>query len=290
MLKYFFENTNLTQVVQIRDLLSIKKQRIQYGDFSEPEREIQAAESIFSWIKQYAISNNIEQLANAQYITKLYLQLFCQLSKYFWLLKEREYKESWSTLQNCLDLAFYIGKYSVNRYEVPQIVDLLKCYEGLYPYQVFASTEMVIGKSECSICGNPMNSFDCPHIKGNLYWGEVANERIIEVKELKAIALVRNPMDKRCVMETAADTRSKEEKFQALDGFLQLDIPLLQLFSIETSKVRQSREDIQILGRNEKCFCGSGKKFKRCCGQYLNCEYIHNDVELKGLIHLQTDY
>ena len=34
----------------------------------------------------------------------------------------------------------------------------------------------------------------------------------------------------------------------------------------EAPKVKQVRRDVPKIGRNDPCTCGSGKKFKKCCG------------------------
>lgn len=291
MLKCFFRYSYIPEVAKINDILFQKKLRLQCEDFSEPDREFQESEPHFKSIKQYAIENNIEELANAQYVASLYMKLLCQLSSYFKSLKEKEYRKSWNILQDCLDSAFWIGQYTIieNRYEIPQIVDLLTGYESLYPYKIFSSTEMIITKSECSICGKPFQSLDCPHIKGNLYWGEVALENVTEIKELQAIAMVSHPLDKRCVMELSDDTRTKEEKFQLLNEFLEQQIPAFQLFSIEIQKTRLQRIDIKIVGRNDKCPCGSGKKFKNCCGQDLYYEHHHYIIHPRERILFQKN-
>ena len=35
---------------------------------------------------------------------------------------------------------------------------------------------------------------------------------------------------------------------------------------VRNSKTKQSIRDGRKIGRNEECPCGSGKKFKKCCG------------------------
>ena len=282
MLKYFFEFREFSEINNVIDVINKKKARLQKSDFSVSYLELHEAEPIFKSIKQHAIESANEKLANAQYVALLYLKLLCQTSSYFSALGAKTYRESWDILQDCLDSAIWIGRYTTieNRYEVPQIVELLVNYENLYPFKVFASTEMVYSESKCSICGKSVQSFDCPHIKCNLYWGEVATEIISKIEEFQAVAMVSHPLDKRCVMELTDDTRTNEEKFQMLDEFLQKCIPPLQLFSIEVQKNRSPRKDIKIVGRNEKCTCGSGKKFKNCCGQELFYEHYHHIIHL----------
>ena len=176
MLKSFFQHTNIPEVNRISELLYDKKLRLKDNVFDEPFKEISDSKPLFDSIRQYSIENNIEELANAQYVASKYLLLFCQLSNYFNLLTIKQFRKSWDALQDCFDSAVEIGRHTAieDRYEVPQIIDLLTCYERLYPYQQFISTEMIISKSECSICNKPFQSLSCQHIKGNLYWGEVA--------------------------------------------------------------------------------------------------------------------
>jgi len=291
MLKSFFEYSEIPEINLIKEILFRKKMRLQSEDFYEPFKEIYESEPIFSIIKQYAIDNCNEYLANAQFVASRYLSLFCQLSNFFEVLHEKEYRKSWDVLQNCLDLAFEIGQHTLleNRYEVPQIVDLLTGYESLYPFKIFGSTEIVIGKSECSICGKSFQSLDCAHIRGRLYWGEVAYERITEIKEFQAVAMVRHPLDKRCVMETSDDTRMEEEKYLLLHEFIKQNIPTFQLFSIEVQKTVRHRTDIEMIGRNDKCPCKSGKKFKNCCGQNLYYEHYHNIIHPRELISFKMN-
>ncbi len=283
MLKCFFTYTNIPEVIQVREVLRRKKLKLQKGDFRQPFEEINDSELLFQEIKNYAIGIGNEELANAQYVAHIYLTLFCQISSFFDLLGKKEYKTSWNALQDCFDSVHWIGQYTPieNRYEIPKLVDLLIAYESLYPYKVFASSEMIISKSECSICGKPFQSLSCPHIKGKLYWGEIAVERITDIKEFQAVALVSHPADKRCVMELSDDNRTEEEKFHILNEFLCQGVPAFQFFEVEVIKSTRRRSDIVIVGRNEKCPCGSGKKFKWCCGQELYYEHLHHIIHLK---------
>lgn len=152
--------------------------------------------------------------------------------------------------------------------------------------KVFGSSEFVINKSHCSICGLPMQSLECPHIKGELYWGDMAVEIIDNIITFQAVCLVSHPLDKRCVLELADDTRSETKKFKMLNEFISLNIPFLQMFNMKTRKEYRKIEDIKIVGPNELCSCGSGKKFKKCCGQTLYYEHLHCMVTLLDRVKL----
>ncbi|WP_061215354.1 SEC-C metal-binding domain-containing protein [Syntrophomonas wolfei] len=227
-----------------------------------------------------AKQQNDEVFANSQYVVRKYFLLFCNLCMYFELLKEKRYKSSWDKLQDCIDLAKMVGSYIEieNRLEISKVLHLLSSYETLYPYSVFASSEYIISKSHCSICGQSMLSLSCQHIKGKLYWGEVAVEMIDEIKTFQAVALVSHPEDKRCVIELSDDNRTEVKKFKRIDQFLELNQPFLQDFSIKKIIENRMRDDIKIVGRNDPCSCGTGVKFKKCCGKDLYYKHERNII------------
>lgn len=275
MLKYIHDHQSIPEVFTICSELDILKRRISSGDYENSYKEYNKCKDLFDIVKRQAIVSKNEQLANAQLIYKSYFQLFCNLSTYFGLLDRREYKNSWNILQDCFDNIRFIGKYlAINdRRELPNLYDLLEGYEKLYPYNLFISSEFIISKSHCSICGKSMQSLACPHITGNLYFGEIATEIVDEIQEFQAACLVSHPEDKRCVIEFSDDNRSEAEKFSELDQFLSLNLPHLQKFSVKVVMEMRKRKDIIEVGRNQLCPCGSGIKFKKCCGKDLFYQY-----------------
>ncbi len=276
MLKYFLQNKDISQIDTVCNHLNKTKHKLLENNWNNPTEDFELCADLFSEIKEIAIQRNDEKLANSQFIFKNYFKLFCNLLRYFDLLEKRQYKDSWNKLQDCLDDVKYVGRFTEveNRLDLSEIYDLLVQYETLYPYNVFTSSEYVISKSHCSICGESMQSLACPHIKGELYWGEPAIECIDKIDVMQAICLVSHPEDKRCVLEMTEDTRTEKEKFLMLDQYLELKQPYLQNATIKAIKELRIREDIKIVGRNQPCSCGSGKKFKRCCGKDMYNEHI----------------
>lgn len=283
MLEYFFSHNSLKEVSSIKNLLNRKKHKLENLDFDEAFEEYSQAKIFFDKVKQIALDTRNEKLVNATFIAQLYFHIFSNIAIYFSLLQSKSYKQSWNKLQDCLDDIYGVGQFVERnkRLELPFLNKLLREYEKLYPYRMFASSEYIITKSECSICGKAMNSLSCPHIKGNLYWGEIAYENILEIKEINAVALVSNPEDKRCVMELADDNRSEIEKYAMLDKFLAQKIYFFQLFEVKDNKIFKRDENIKKQGANELCMCGSGKKFKKCCKSKMYYEHHHLQVILK---------
>lgn len=286
MLLYFQKQCQNDDVKIICLQLEKLKNRITNGDYDDPFKEFNECDAVFAKIKSLTINTQNEYFANATAIYQVYFQLFCNLSFYFQLLEQHDFKSSWDILQNCFDCIKTIGRFVDvdKRMELPSINQLLLEYEKLYPYRLFASSEFVISKSHCSICGKSMQSLACPHIKGNLYFGEFAKEVVDEIKELQAICLVQHPEDKRCVLEMKNNT-DENSYYSKINMFLNKNIPRLQLFSIESHIETRKNESIIKVGPNKPCSCGSGIKFKKCCGLKINYHYENNIITLKNKLH-----
>lgn len=282
MIQYFFNQTSLSEVTTIKELLNNKKKKLELQDFDNPFEEYYQAEVFFDKIKQISLDNKNEKLANSTFVAKQYFHLFGSLAYYFALLQKENYRQSWGILQDCLDEIYVVSQFAdINhRFELPFLKKLLKQYEKMYPYEIFLSLEFVVTKSECSICGKPMNSLLCPHIKGNLYWGEMACEKELEIKGINSLAIVSNPLDKRCVIELSDDDRAESEKFVMLDKFCNVKVYGFQLFQIKYNKLLKRDESIKKQNANELCLCGSGKKFKKCCKSKMYYEYHQYQIFL----------
>ena len=289
MLKIFESHYELDDVKKICNELRSLKQKIDKGNFSNPFDEFNRFDNLFDCIKKIALDIGDEPLANAQEIYKHYFKFFTIFANYHLSLAEKTYKDSWFILQDCLDEARLVGEFVDirDRKEIPEIVDILLKYEKLYPYKVFVSSEYVISKSHCSICGKSMQSLACPHRKGKIYWGDFAVEVIDEIKEIQAVCLVTHPEDKRCIIEFQEDNDVPEkEKFKKLDEFVKLKINPLQNFEIETKIERRRNTKIQKVNRNDLCPCGSGKKFKKCCINKMYYKHERNIISLLCKVQL----
>ena len=288
MLKYFAEHRDLEQVKSIFAALNRTKDRLQRGEYSAPLQDFDECKHLFDDIKALAIQKNDERLANAQYVFREYFLLFCELMKYWERLKSKDYQSSWNKLQDCFDIIKYVGKFTDedNRYELTKLYDLLLEYEALYPYKVFCSSEYIIEEASCSICGKSVLGLDCPHIKGELYWGEPAVHNITKIKEFQAVALVSHPEDKRCIIQAADENISEEEKFRKLDNFVELNLPFLQMVSVSCKIEKRTNEEYKGVERNAPCPCGSGKKFKKCCYSKLYYDHYRYIVTPKYKIQL----
>lgn len=168
-MQYFFtKHKNIT--LEILETISNIKQHILLQQYDEDIYPLNELYNKFENIRQIAIESHNEYLANCSYIVKNYVVLLYGFKKYLNLLQQKEYENSWMLLQDCLSTAEEIRRHLLphNQYDVPNILELLLRFEKLYPYKVFASSEMGVLESVCNICGESMLGFSCSHIKGNL--------------------------------------------------------------------------------------------------------------------------
>jgi hypothetical protein len=119
----------------------------------------------------------------------------------FIALKEDRTSEAWDHLvvaQNDVGAAVRAAPQlaSAERY-----VDVLLVHEqNLFPRQVFLSPSMLIGRSQCTICGSPYG--ECVHVAGRAYMGEFCVRYITEVDRIEEISVVGDPADKRRRVES----------------------------------------------------------------------------------------
>lgn len=205
------------------------------------------------------------------------------LSEYatFWeRVSKREYEPSWMALQDALDLIRLLKRVSL--IDVSGFENQLADIEKTYPYRIFASTGCIAKRVECSICGKDIDSFACPHRQGYLYQGKIAQGIVTEMESFDHVALTEHPEDKRCIMQA----EGHPYKFRAID-FLADNLAarrfVISNFShVEMSERRKRNEEFVAQGRNERCRCGSGKKFKHCCIAKEYVTYPHAEFVFRG--------
>jgi hypothetical protein len=187
-----------------------------------------------------------------------------------------QFSSSWCSLQDALDLLRVIKRFSkidVGFFEA-QLTEL----ERAYPYSVFASVGMMVDRFDCSICGFDIDSDDCGHMRGQLYRGVMAHAVARNILWTDHVALVTEPEDKRCVVKYE-DQSDHFKLVRLLAGLIASRKWRLSDFShLEYSKKLLPNPEHQHRGRNDLCFCESGKKFKKCCIGRTQIEQTHVDL------------
>lgn len=215
-----------------------------------------------------------ELVLNDIYLFKVIISFHNSLVSLWEDIANQKYSSSWSFLQNCFDNLRTINKFSLNNKKNKSLnlfEKQLLILEKLYPYKIFLSMGWEVLFYECSICKKDIDSFDCPHNIGELYNGKMAIGIAKEITNINHISMVENPLDKRCVVQYEDDSEHFKI-LQYMNKMLILNkLTPITYYDIDETPRKTYNKDYIKLERNKKCFCGSDKKFKRCC---INKEFI----------------
>lgn len=201
------------------------------------------------------------------------------LEKYGHLWKsilDQRFSESWCLLQDSLDLLRSIKRFS--RIDINFFEDQLIELERAYPYNVFFSIGATVEFFECSICGHDIDSQRCPHMRGDLYGGVMAYAIAKNIVQLDHVSMVAHPEDKRCVV-SYEDSGEQFKLIRYVSSLVSSKKCRISDFCrLQFSRRLRPNPDYRKLPRNERCFCGSGKKFKHCCIGKDRIEGDHVDI------------
>jgi hypothetical protein len=221
-------------------------------------------------------TQSFEAELNDLYVLKTYSDFLRSYIQTWEEILEQRFSKSWDSLQDTLDRLRQIKKFSAINFQFfeTQLVEL----EKTYPYGVFFSIAATVDHFECSLCGLDIDSDECSHMRGELYAGVVAHGIARSVREIDHISMVSNPRDKRCVVRYD----DAGEQFNVVRYLSELlaakQFRIADFGMLRFSKRRQPNPEFRKLGRNEPCYCGSGRKFKQCCISKAYVEGDHVDI------------
>ncbi len=230
-------------------------------------------------IQENKILTEVENELNEFYVLDVHFQLLESVSDYWKFIENKEYYKSWCKLQDSLDAIRSIKKLGYgNSQTITFFETQLISLEKIYPYKIFSSMCFVVSYYECSLCGMDIDSDDCKHLKGELYFGEMALAVAKKIKNIDHVALVKEPLNKRLVVNPD-DSNQIFKIFELLvESFSSTLRPLNFAYAIITESMKPN-EKLVKQGRNFLCNCGSGKKYKKCCLHKSIIKHINVDFE-----------
>lgn len=200
-------------------------------------------------------------LKNYLWLLKTSLDIKNEFNKSWQSLQKKEYFISWKILEQIEKEIINIrSNFDVknNKYNLELIENTVKKLQKLYPYNLFLSPEIIVEKEKCSICGKIRDIRNgCEHIIGKIYDGEIC-VAIVEKCQFVGAALVEKPLQKYSV---AFLSEGDHYDYSALEKFLMSVQNPFGKWNVILEKIPRYKN----LKRNEKCLCGSGKKYKKCC-------------------------
>lgn len=202
-------------------------------------------------------------------------------------MKARYYYDAWCGLAAIETGLFYLERHidfnvcCEDAYSLLQIRKCVEQFQRLFPYALFTSPEWLITRRSCTICGQVVSLRNpCPHKPEEIYNGEFCS-RLVEEVRILGVADVENPFDKRNVLfflDSASrkpiDNYNYANVYYAVEN---LKHPFSE-WDLNVTKRRRLTSDFNYLGRNDRCPCGSGDKFKKCCMRKKYLMRNHFDI------------
>jgi len=249
---------------------------IQEMNLEEAARELESiVQNVTNRIETFS-DELPDEVFNEGYILKQFIKCLEGYVSYWKLLVSDKYSDSWSTLQDIQDHLRTVYRFTSE--PRPMILSHIEkqCgeLEKLYPYNVFMSTGFIKEEAICSLCGKPVDSFECAHIAGELYRGRPAYG-IVKKADLQEVSFVLNPADKRCVVQYPDTAEQFKLVAYFAAGLRDKVIAPLDFHHLDSQKIRKTNEELRKVSRNSFCPCGSGKKFKKCCIEKSYIETTH---------------
>ena len=208
-----------------------------------------------------------EENANAAWALKTILIIHRDFRRAYSLLKEKQYYEAWclmevieisvdNLLRNCPGALNAVKYISV----------MVRQLQGLYPYKVFMSTEILIKERTCSICGKKrMIRHHCGHYPGYVYNGEMCKD-IVKAAALEGLALVSDPEHKYAVAFPSDENGRKDQyNYMLLEEVMRFWKDPFMTWHYTTKHIHKSPDEFPGLTDETVCPCGSGKKYGDCC-------------------------
>lgn len=236
-------------------------------------------------INEYKTSTTEDSAKNNCFIYYVFFELLKSLASYWKCVEAEKYYDSWCKLQDAFDCLRQLKRfYKEENTSLQFITRQLLSVEKVYPYKYFSSCGFIVRQFECSLCSQNIDSDNCPHVKCQLYSGEMAIAIARNIKSIDHLAIVTNPKNKRLVL-APDDSRQEFNLLRLLilefNAKKYCPLSFAQVHLIEKIRINP---DHQRAPRNSPCYCGSGKKYKKCCIKSEQIPHLHMDISLAALL------
>lgn len=239
-------------------------------------------------LKKDMVASSNEEKANYYWCMEQIYYIQENYIKGYYEIRKHLYERAWLSFDKADILIGSLNRVYDNDkdkdlFHINFISNIIKEYWKLFPYKYFFSRESIIKKEKCSICGQTVRfRGGCKHKIGKLYMGEMCHY-IVEDFEITGFAIVKNPFDRYAFLKPVG----KEYNYEMLDWLVRYLTSPYEKWHVDTTNRVIGKEYINIK-RNEKCPCGSGKKFKKCCLDTDRMYVTHYDIVYDDKLFTET--
>jgi len=226
---------------------------------------------VLGQLKQRAVEQKDQDSAKEIWCLEQILEVQDTYLDAYKALKSGEYYNGWRSLERTdIEYTFLFRHFKEhdNKYWIEFINKHTTQYQSLFPYKAFVSPEYLKKEVKCSICDQVINIRNhCGHRVGEIYNGEMCTRLITKVKLLGG-SIVTSPLQKYSVcFPTDPKTGQRVDHYNY--SYVKFVIDRLQSpfdnWDIHWTKKRHPHSRYSHIGRNDKCPCESGRKYKDCC-------------------------
>jgi hypothetical protein len=163
---------------------------------------------------------------------------------------------------------------------------------------LYLSPEIVEHEKKCNICGKIVSIRNpCGHEVGEIYNGEMCL-RIVTKLDFLGISFVESPVQKYSVpfiKDEKTGQTADHYDYSLLRYLIKSLISPFDPWDVNWTKRRHPHSKFPNLGRNDKCPCGSGKKYRKCClneeGVLMpHCEFIFSNPPPPQTLSIEYNY
>lgn len=244
------------------------------GLFKDGQSQVSDLRAYFSGCRESLAEDDQEGLADAFVMDRI-LDLLSAYGEFWEAVLTGRFSASWGRLQDALDLLRVIKRFS--GLDASFFENQLLALESAYPYTLFASVGMTVSWFRCSLCGRDIDSTDCPHMRGELYAGKMAQAIAQDIAELSEVSLVTNPEDKRCVI-SYEDTSEQFRLVAYIAGLVTSGAARISdVCGVRFVKRPVPTAEVEA-APDAPCLCGSGIAFGLCCVSKEVVETNHVEI------------
>lgn len=238
---------------------------------SRPPAEDEAIAAMLATSKEKAVADNDEAVAKQIWCLEQSLKSHRQYAESFRLLKAARYYDAWCELERLELTLKFLRPHFQDRFaefRLDFIDRHCRRWQELFPYKIFMSPEIIEHEKVCSICRAPISIRNpCGHRVGEIYGGEMCC-RIVTKPEFIGTAFVKSPIQKYSVpflVDPKTGQSSDHYNYKLVEYPIRRLASAFHEWEFAWTHRRHPHSRFTSFGRNDKCPCESGKKYKRCC-------------------------
>lgn len=251
--------------VDVEKYLHGAKEKVSFND-----DEYASAKAILAEDKARLVNLADEAGAKNIWCLEQILDIHHSFVEAFFDIKRGAYYQGWTKLEKTEIIIGHLERHfdiSNDDYHIASILRYTEQFQSLFPYTLFISPGFIHKSKSCSVCKAQISlRHPCGHVKGEIYGGEMCYHLMDELEPLE-VSIVPNPVQKYSVLWT----RQVDGQFIDHYDYSGLAYTIAELqgpyddWELKHTHKREYNKLFPGTGRNERCPCNSGKKYKSCC-------------------------